>query len=109
MPIKPVTIPLDVVGKFVVAENSQRVNRISVTRLSAAAVFRFDLGNSQETSAIDRRCVVRLPRLGSMNDKEEGIRLIVDTPQPGLSVDLTVSYQRAGDPPNDGIEIISAS
>lgn len=109
MPITRKVVPLDVPGKFIIAENSQRVNSISVTKISPLAEFAFDFGNSQSTSTIDRRCVVRIPKAGARTDKEEGVALLNESAQAGLSVWLTISYQRAGDPPNEGIEIVCAS
>ncbi len=109
MPITKKVVSLAAAGRFIVAENSQRVNNISVTKISPLAEFAFDFGNSQETSTIDRRCVVRLPKSGARTDKEEGVYLVNDVAQPGLSVWMTVSYQRAGDPPNEGVEVDCAS
>lgn len=109
MPFTNIAVPLDAPGRVTLAENSQRVNGISVTKLSAGAEFRLDFGNSQQTSPITSRCHVRVSRGVTVTDKQEGVYLVNDSAQVGSVAYLTISYQRRGDPPNEGIEIVQAS
>lgn len=99
MPIRRFRVPLDNVGRTELVESSNRINAVSITKLSALAECVIDLGNNQLTSTIDRRGRLVIDKDVPLRDVSEGLAIVNETAQAGLSVWLTVSYARKGELP----------
>lgn len=109
MPIRPFSVSLAQTGKTPIAEQSDKINSVSITDLGATGRFRIEFGRGQSTSPITTRGRLKFPRIVDNPDAREGAFIVVDVAQPGLSVAGFVSYQRDSDPPSEGIDYLSAS
>lgn len=99
---------ISVADKVALAPNGNRITDVSILPEPSGLPYRFflKLGNNPPMGPITGPCTVQVDADAPDSDVREGVYIINDTAQPGVSVPFVISYRREGQGAGGGVRVI---